>query len=44
MLAIFDCANTDDAVHAAIEIQEFIRKFQISTVGRYIDIGIGINT
>ena len=44
MLAIFDETHTDDALHAAIEIQEFIRKFQISTVGRYIDIGIGINT
>ena len=44
MLAIFDDDHTDDAIHAAIEIQEFIKKFQISTVGRYIDIGIGINT
>ena len=44
MLAIFDDDHTDDAIHAAIEIQEFIRKFQISTIGRYIDIGIGINT
>lgn len=44
ILAIFDDEHTDDAVHAAIEIQEFIKKFQISTVGRYIDIGIGINT
>lgn len=44
ILAIFDDDHTDDALHAAVEIQEFIRKFQISTVGRYIDIGIGINT
>ncbi|MBX9808906.1 adenylate/guanylate cyclase domain-containing protein [Candidatus Gracilibacteria bacterium] len=44
MLVIFDDDHTDDAIHAAIEIQEFIRKFQISTIGRYIDIGIGINT
>jgi class 3 adenylate cyclase len=44
MLVIFDDDHTDDAVHAAIEIQEFIKKFQISTIGRYIDIGIGINT
>ncbi len=44
MLAIFDYEHTDDAIHAAIEIQEFIKKFQISTIGRYIDIGIGINT
>ena len=44
ILAIFDDYHTDDALHAAIEIQEFIKKFQISTVGRYIDIGIGINT
>jgi class 3 adenylate cyclase len=44
ILAIFDDDHTDDALHAAIEIQEFIKKFQISTVGRYIDIGIGINT
>jgi len=44
MLAIFDENHTDDAIHAAIEIQEFIKKFQISAVGRYIDIGIGINT
>lgn len=44
ILAIFDDNHTDDAVHAAIEIQEFIKKFQISTIGRYIDIGIGINT
>ena len=44
ILAIFDDDHTDDAIHAAIEIQEFIRKFQISTIGRYIDIGIGINT
>lgn len=44
ILAIFDDDHTDDAVHAAVEIQEFIKKFQISTLGRYIDIGIGINT
>lgn len=44
MLVIFNDEHTDDALHAAIEIQEFIRKFQISTIGRYIDIGIGINT
>jgi len=44
MLVIFDDSHTDDAIHAAIEIQEFIKKFQISTIGRYIDIGIGINT
>ncbi len=44
MLAIFADEHTDDAIHAAIEIQEFISKFQISTIGRYIDIGIGINT
>lgn len=44
ILAIFDEEHTDDAIHAAIEIQEFIRKFQISTIGRCIDIGIGINT
>jgi class 3 adenylate cyclase len=44
MLAIFDDDHTDDALHAAVEIQEFIKKFQISTLGRYIDIGIGINT
>jgi adenylate cyclase len=43
-LAIFDDSHTDDALHAAVEIQEFIKKFQISTIGRYIDIGIGINT
>lgn len=44
ILAIFDESNTDDAIRAAIEIQEFIKKFQISTIGRHIDIGIGINT
>lgn len=44
ILAIFDDEHTDDALHAAIEIQEFIKRFQISTIGRYIDIGIGINT
>lgn len=44
ILAIFDENHTDDAIHAAIEIQEFIKKFQISAVGRCIDIGIGINT
>jgi adenylate cyclase len=44
ILAIFDKEDTDDAIHAAIEIQEFIRKFQISTIWRYIDIGIWINT
>lgn len=44
ILAIFDDDHTDDAVHAAIEIQEFIKKFQISTIGKCIDIGIGINT
>jgi adenylate cyclase len=43
-LAIFDDDHTDDALHAAIEIQEFIKKFQISTIGKYIEIGIGINT
>jgi class 3 adenylate cyclase len=44
ILAIFDEQYTDDAIHAAIEIQEFIKKFQISTIGKYIEIGIGINT
>ncbi len=44
ILAIFDDDNTDDALHASIEIQEFIKKFQISSIGRYIEIGIGINT
>lgn len=44
ILAIFDNEYTDDSIRAAIEIQEFIKKFQISTIGRYIEIGIGINT
>lgn len=44
ILAIFDKDDTTSAIHAAIEIQEFIKKFQISTIGRYIEIGIGINT
>lgn len=44
MLAVFDDDHTDEAVHAAIEIQEFIKKFQISTIGKYIEVGIGINT
>jgi class 3 adenylate cyclase len=44
MLAIFDDDHTDDALAAAIEIQEFIKKFHIYTMGKYIDIGIGINT
>ncbi|MBC7503499.1 hypothetical protein H7169_00835 [Candidatus Gracilibacteria bacterium] len=30
---------TDDVIHAAIEIQEFISKFQILIIGRYTDRG-----
>lgn len=44
ILAIFSKDDTDNAILASIEIQEFIKKFQISTIGRYIEIGIGINT
>jgi class 3 adenylate cyclase len=44
ILAIFDEVYTDDAIRASIAIQEFIKKFQISTIGRQIEIGIGINT
>jgi adenylate cyclase len=44
ILAVFDNSNSDDALHAAIEIQEFMKKFQISTIGKCIEIGIGIST
>lgn len=44
ILAVFDEIHTDSAIRAAMEIEEFIKKFQITTIGRQIGIGIGINT
>lgn len=44
ILIIFDQEFPDDALRASIEIQEFIKKFQIGTIGRHLRIGIGINT
>lgn len=43
ILAIFDEKNTDGCISAAIEIQEYIKTFQLSTMGKQIHVGIGIN-
>lgn len=44
ILIVFDKETSDDAIHAAIEIQEFIKKFQIGAIWRRMRVGIGINT
>ncbi|MDD2870718.1 MAG: adenylate/guanylate cyclase domain-containing protein [Candidatus Gracilibacteria bacterium] len=44
IMIIFDEKNSDSAIKSAIEIQNFISKFQVSEVGKKISIGIGINS
>lgn len=43
ILIIFDQTATDTVLRAAIEIEEFIKQFQIGASGRQIRVGIGIN-
>lgn len=43
ILAIFDDKSTDKCISAAVEIQEYIKTFQMSTIGKQIHVGIGIN-
>jgi class 3 adenylate cyclase len=43
ILIIFDQASSDDAIKASIEIQEFIKQFQVGAIGRSIRVGIWIN-
>lgn len=43
VLIIFDQSTTDSAITAAIEIQDFIKKFQVGAIGRQMRVGIGIN-
>ncbi len=43
LLIIFDQENTDDSISASIEIQQFLKIFQMSALGKHIHIGIGIN-
>jgi two-component system sensor histidine kinase ChiS len=44
IMIIFEQENTDEALMCAIDIQEFIKKFQISAVWSKINIWIWINT
>lgn len=44
IMIIFEQENSDNALSCAIEIQDFIKRFQISSIGKKITIGIGINT
>ena len=43
ILAIFDAKNSDGCLNAAIEIQEYIKTFQMSTIGKELHVWIGIN-
>ncbi|MDP2090526.1 MAG: adenylate/guanylate cyclase domain-containing protein [Candidatus Gracilibacteria bacterium] len=44
IMIIFDNQHADSAIKSAIEIQNFIQKFQVSEIGKKIGIGIGINS
>ncbi|MDD5376532.1 MAG: adenylate/guanylate cyclase domain-containing protein [Candidatus Gracilibacteria bacterium] len=44
IMIIFEQETSDNALSCAIEIQDFIKRFQISSIGKKINIGIGINT
>lgn len=43
IMILFEDEYCDNALMCAIEIQEFIKKFQVSTIGKHISIWIGIN-
>lgn len=43
IMIIFEQDTSDSALTCAIEIQDFIKRFQISSIGKKINIGIGIN-
>jgi adenylate cyclase len=43
IMIIFEQENSDNSLSCAIEIQDFIKRFQISSIGKKINIGIGIN-
>lgn len=44
IMIIFEKETSDNTLACAIEIQDFIKRFQISSIGKKINIGIGINT
>jgi len=44
IMIIFDNLKSDSVIKSAIEIQNFISKFQVSEVWKKISIGIGINS
>ncbi len=44
IMIIFEQENTDDALMCGLEIQEFIKKFQVSAIWSKINIWIWINT
>jgi len=44
IMIIFDEEYSDNALLCSIEIQDFIKKFQISTIWKRINIGIWINS
>lgn len=44
IMMLFEQEDSDDAIMCAIEIQEFVKKFQISTIGKKINVWIGINS
>ncbi len=44
IMVIFENPESDHAILSAMEIQKYVKKFQISALGKQLDIGIGINT
>lgn len=44
IMIIFEQEKSDNALSCAIEIQDFIKRFQISGIGKKISVGIGINS
>lgn len=44
IMIIFDNENSDNAIKSSVEIQEFIKKFQISSIWKKISIWIWINS
>ena len=43
IMIIFEQETSDNTLACAIEIQDFIKRFQISSIGKKISVGIGIN-
>ncbi|NCP77437.1 adenylate/guanylate cyclase domain-containing protein [Candidatus Gracilibacteria bacterium] len=44
IMIIFEQDISDNALTCALEIQKFMKRFQVSSIGKEINIGIGINT